>query len=108
MHISSAHAFVVAALVASVVLIFHRDDRLFPVLALVASGLEALQVFNVISLSSGKFRIDLILAGLLLIAGVVCWAKEDGKVTVTAATVATLVGALQVLAAVNIMSAAMS
>jgi hypothetical protein len=104
MHISFAHALVVSALIASVALLLHRDDRLFPVLALVASGLEALIVFNVISLSSGKFRIDVILPALLAFAGGVCWAKEDGKVTVTAATVATLVGVLQLLLALSLMS----
>ena len=98
------HALVVSALVASIVLIFHRDDRLFPVLALVASGLEALMVFGVLSLSSGKLRIDVILPALLVVAGGICWAKEEGKVCVTAATVATLVGALQLLFALSIMS----
>jgi len=104
MHISFGHALVVSALVASIVLIFHRDDRLFPVLALVASGLEALQVFNIISLSSGKFRIDVILAALLAVAGAICWSREDGKICVTAATVATLVGVLQLLMGLSIMS----
>jgi hypothetical protein len=104
MHINFQHALVVSALVASIALLLHREDRLFPVLALVASGLEALMVFQVISLSSGKFRIDVILAGLLALAGGVSWAKEQGKVTVTAATVATLVGVLQLLIALGLMS----
>ena len=104
MHFSFSHALVVSALVASIVLLFHRDDRLFPVLALVASGLEALMVFHFVSLSSGKLRIDVILPALLAVAGAVCWTKEDGKPCVTAATVATLVGALQLLFSLNVMS----
>jgi len=104
MHISFGHALVVSALVASVVLLLHRDDRLFPALALVASGLQALMVFHVIELSSGKLRIDVILPALLAVAGGVCWAKDDTKPTITAATVATLVGALQLLLALSVMS----
>lgn len=104
MHFSFAHSLVVAALIASIVLLMHRDDKLFPVLALVASGLEALQVFNVVSLSSGRFRIELVLGGLLAVAGVVCWMRSDGKPSITAATVASLVGILQVLIGLNVMS----
>lgn len=103
MHLNFNHALVVSALVASIVLLFHRDDRLFPVLALVASGLEALIVFKVISLSSGKVPINTILPALLAFSGAVCWTKEDGKTCVTAATVATLVGVLQLLLVFNVM-----
>ncbi|HEY1557122.1 MAG TPA: hypothetical protein VGF94_19940 [Kofleriaceae bacterium] len=104
MHVSFGHALVGSALVASIVLLLHREDRLFPALALVASGLEALMVFHVIELSSGKLRIDAILPALLMIAGAVCWARDDTKPSITAATVATLVGALQLLLAFSVMS----
>lgn len=105
MHASTGHALVVAALVASIVLLFHRDDRLFPVLALVASGLEALLVFHIVSLSSGKVPINTVLPALLAFSGAVCWTKEDGKTCVTASTVATFVGALQLLWALKILGA---
>jgi hypothetical protein len=103
MHVSFGHALVVSALVASIVLLFHRDDRLFPALALVASGLEALMVFNVIELISGKLRIDLILPALLAAAGAVCWGRSDSKPSTTAATVVTLVGLLQLVLALGVM-----
>ena len=104
MHFSFSHSLVISALVASVVLIMHRDDKLFPVLTLVAAGLEALSVFNIVSLSSGKFRIDVILAALLAVSGGVCWFRSDGKPSVSAATVATLAGVLQLLFALGVMS----
>jgi hypothetical protein len=103
MHFGFAHSLVVAALVASIWLVVQGGDRLFPTLAAVASGLEALIVFNIISLSSGKFRIDVILPALLLVAGGASWTKVSTKSTITAATVATLVGALQLLLALRVL-----
>jgi hypothetical protein len=103
MHVSFAHALVVAAVISSVVLLLQRDDRLFPLIALVASGLEALMVFHVIELSSGKLRIDLILPGLIAVAGGVCWTRCSGKPSITAATVATLVGVLQLVLVLDVM-----
>jgi len=97
MHVQFSTALIVTALVAAVILVMDRGDRLFPILALIACGIEALLVFHVIELSSNKFRIDVILAALMAIAGGVCWARSSGKSAVTAATLVTFVGAIQLL-----------
>ncbi len=97
MHVQFSTALIVAALVAAVILVLDRGDRLFPILALIACGIEALLVFHVIQLSSNKFRIDVILAALMTVAGGVCWARSSGKSAVTAATIVTLVGLVQLL-----------
>jgi hypothetical protein len=104
MHVSLGHALVVAALVASVFLVLERGDRLFPIIALVASGLEALIVYDVISLSARSVRIDVILPAILLLAGGVCWARATTKTPITAASVATLVAAIQLAGALRLLS----
>ena len=102
MHISFSTALVVAALASSLLLVFQRGDRVFPIIALVASGIEALLAWRIIQLSSSAIRIDVILPALLAIAGVVCWARSTSKPTVTGATVITLIGVLQLLTALHL------
>ncbi len=97
MHFGLAHSLVITAVVASIWLLMQGGDRLWPMLATVASGLEALRVFDIISISSGKFRIDVILAGVLTVAAVVCWIRSTTKPAITAATAAALVGAVELL-----------
>jgi hypothetical protein len=96
MHFSFAHVLVVAALASSILLVM-REERLFPLIALAASAIEALIVFNLISLSSSKIRVDVILPAALLVAGGIAWARTSAKASVTAATIVTLVGATQLL-----------
>jgi hypothetical protein len=102
MHFNLDTALVVTALVGSIVLIMHRDDRLFPVIAAVAVGLEALMVFHIIALSSAKFRIDVILPAVLVLAGGMSWSRSSTKPTITAATAVTLVGLIELLAALRV------
>jgi hypothetical protein len=90
-------ALVVCALIASVILVMQGGERLFPVIALVACGIEALSVFHVIQLSSPRVRIDVILAAVLVVAGGISWARSSAKSAVTAATVIALVGLIQLL-----------
>lgn len=97
MHVQFGTALVVVALVSSIVLLLNKSDRMFPMLATIVSGVEALLVFGVMSLSVAKFRIDVILPALLLVAGGVCWSRSSGKTTTTAATLVTMVAALQII-----------
>jgi hypothetical protein len=90
---------VVAALVASVVLLMQIKARLFPAIALAASGLEALLVFRVLKFSLGSINLMLVLGGALVVAGVAVWMKTSSKMPVTAATTVAVVGAVQVLGA---------
>lgn len=103
MHVTFATALVVTALVAAVILVLARGDRLFPALAVVAAGLEALIAFRIIELSSRAFRVDVILPALLVVAGVVAWARVTAKGQVSAATVVTVVGLIQLLLAVRLL-----
>jgi hypothetical protein len=102
MHISFPTAMVVTALIAAIVLVLNRGDRLFPVIALVAAGVEALIAFKLIQLSSGKLRIDILMSAALLLAGCLCWGKSSTKSTITAATIVALVGAIQLLGAIDL------
>jgi hypothetical protein len=102
MHFGLGHALVVTALAASVWLVFQGGNRLFPIIAAVAAGVEALIAFDIISLSVARFRIDVILPALLLVGAGVCWSRSSSKGAITAATAASLVGALQLLIALRV------
>ena len=103
MHFSFNHSLVVAALVSSIFLVLNFGERLFPLIALVASGIEAAIVFHLFSLSSGSLRIDVILPAVMLVAGAICWSRSDGKTNVTAGTIVTLVAAMQLLSALQVL-----
>ena len=103
MHIDFGTALVVAALVSAVVLVLGESERTFPVIAAIAALIEGLEAFHIISISSGRFRIDLILPAIMLIAGAVCWSRAGGKSSTSAATVITLVALIQVVSALGVM-----
>ena len=92
---------ILVALASSVVLVMQKGDRLFPLMALVAAGMEALLAFGIVSLSIASFRIDVILPALLVLAGIVCWSRSSAKGTTTASTLITLIGAMQLLLALR-------
>jgi hypothetical protein len=104
MHVQFSTALVIVAVVSSLVLVLNRGDRLFPVIAAVASALEALIVFGVITLSLGKFRIDVILPGIIVLAAAMCWARSSDKPTTTASTALLAVGMLQLLFALSLLT----
>jgi hypothetical protein len=95
MHIELGTVLILSALISALVLALNRGDRIFPIVALIATGLQAAIHFGILSLSVAKFRIDVILPALLVIAGGVCWARASRKPTVTAATVLFAIGALE-------------
>ena len=102
MHVHFGTALVVTALISAIVLLLNKTDRIFPLVALVAAGIEALIVFDVISLSSGKFRIDVILPAALVIATGASWSKAASKSVVTAATTGFIVGVTQLMFALHL------
>jgi hypothetical protein len=103
MHIQLATLVIASALISSLILVLNRGDKILPIVALLAVGLEAALHFGVIQLSFAKFRIDVILPALIVIAGGVCWARATAKGPVTAAAVLFAVGAIQLLAAVHLL-----
>lgn len=103
MHAHTGTALVVVALVSSIVLLLQKSERTIALVAVIASGVEALLAFGLMSLSLAKFRIDVILPALLLIAGAVAWARSSGKHAITAGTLVALVGALQLAGALHVL-----
>jgi len=101
MHVSSGTALIVTALVASLFLALARGERVFSIVAVIASGIEALIAFKVITFSMRPVRIDVLLPGVLVVAGAVCWSRLSTKGQVTAATAVVLIGLLQLLGAVH-------
>ena len=103
MHIHIGNALVIVAFVSSIVLLL-QSERTIALIALVASGIETLLVFGLMSLSLARFRVDVVLPALLAIAGAIAWARASGKHVVTAATLVACVGTLQLLEALRILS----
>jgi hypothetical protein len=98
-----ATALVVSALVSSIIVALNRGDRLVPAIAFVACAIEALIVFQIIQLSSAKFRIDVILPAILVITGGICWSRAATKSTITGSTVIAIVGLVQLLLALRLL-----
>jgi len=104
MHMSYSTITIGAALVASVYLLLQSDNKMFPTLASIASGVELLLTLGVMSLSVAKFRIDVILPALLVVAGIACWGKSSTKGAITAASTVVIIGAMQLLLALRLFS----
>lgn len=104
MHFNLGTVLVITTFCASIYLLLNKSDRMFPTLAVIASGIQLLLAFGLMSLTLAKFRIDVILPAVLLVAGAVCWTKVSTKGTITAATIVTLMGATQLLGALRILT----
>jgi hypothetical protein len=103
MHTHTSTALIVAALVAAAYLLFGKVDRLWPMVAVIVAGLEALIAFKILTMSLKTFRIDLALAAALCVAGAVAWHKSSTKGAVSAAAAVTLIGLLQLLTALHVL-----
>jgi hypothetical protein len=102
MHIELGTVLAVTALLSSLVLM--KTDRVFAFVALGAAGIQTLMAFGIMTLTLSKFRIDVILPALLLVAGAVCWTKVATKAAITGATVITLLGSLELLIALRVLT----
>jgi len=102
MSIDFATALVVCALLASIALVVGGGNRLIPAIALIVCAIEALIAFRAIQISSSKIRIDAILPAVLAVTGAVCWSRAAAKTAVSAATVITIVGVIQLLLAIHV------
>lgn len=100
MHFDLGTVLAITALLASFALM--KTDRLFALLALAAAALQTLMALGVMTLTLAKFRIDVILPALLVVSGAVCWSKVATKSAVTAATIVTLLGSLELLLALRV------
>ena len=103
MHTATATALILTALAASILLLFGRGDRLYAGLATIVAGIETLMVLDVLRLSISGVRIDVILAGLLAVAGALCWSRASSKWPITASTLIAIVGLIQLLAGLRVL-----
>lgn len=85
------------ALAASILLLVSAQARVPAAAALLASALEMLIRLRIVRLSVAHISISLLLGAVLLTAAVFVYVKASTKATISAATLAALVGAIQVL-----------
>jgi hypothetical protein len=98
------HVMVVVALASSALLLAQSSERLFAGIAFVAAAIEALLTFKVMTLSLSSIRLDIVLPALLVVGGGMAWYRTTAKSHVTAGTIITLVGLLQLLEATHVLS----
>ena len=91
-------------LACSIYLLLNKSDRMFPMLAVIASGIQLLMALGIMTLTFARFRPDVILPALLVVAGGICWTRVSTKGTITAASVVTVIGAIELLLATRILS----
>jgi hypothetical protein len=96
MHLSAIPPMVAVA--ASLLLVLQVRPRLFPAVALIASGVETLRAFGALHLRVPVVGAQTVLGLVILAAGVLSWVRATKKAPVTAATVLAFVGLGQVLA----------
>jgi len=94
---SPSYTLPIAALVASVFLLFTAHSRLAAAFAVVASGLELLVATGTIAVHMGATLFHVVLGAVLLVAGVLAYLRVSAKAAVSAATVLALVGLSQVV-----------
>jgi hypothetical protein len=94
----TSNLLIVVALAASVLLVFKVPGRLFPLIALVGSAIEALRAFGILSLKVPVIGAAVLFGGAMVVGGVGSWIKSSSKVPVTAAVLVALVGAMRVIA----------
>jgi hypothetical protein len=86
------------ALAASVVMLLQVPAKLFPAIATLAAGVEALLAFQLISFSVRGINLGFVLGVTLVVCAVIVWARNGQKAAVTASTAVALIGAMQIFA----------
>ncbi len=94
-------ALAVAALVASAILVFSSVARPIAAIALVASGVEVAMSLGALRLHVAGVPLGLVLGLALAIPGLLAWLRAASKPAVSAASVLTLAGILQVVVSVQ-------
>ena len=84
------------AVACSVLMFLQFKKRLFPVVALVASGLDLLMALGVFHFSVG-IPLGVVLGGAMVVAAVAVHMKTSSKTLVTATSVLGLIGAIELL-----------
>ncbi len=87
----------IAALAGSALLLFTSQGRVLPAIALVASGLEVVQVLGWLRVDVAGVNLGLVLALLLAVPGLIAWFRAAGKPAITAAAIVAFVGLVQIV-----------
>jgi hypothetical protein len=101
MQLSTALA--ATALVSSVLLLSFRP-RTLPLAAFVVSALELALFLGLVTFGIAGLSVPLVLGGALVLLGAVMLSRTSARTEVMAATAITLVGLIQVLTALRILS----
>jgi hypothetical protein len=101
MTIETAILLPLTAVVASVLLLVAGKQRIFEVLALVASGLWLGMQLDLLTWPIKNVSSGLAIGGTLLVAGVAVYLKTGNKREVTAATVIAILGGVLVVGALG-------
>ncbi len=87
MQLQLGTALVLAAVLSSAALVFDREGRMSPIVALVAAVVQALLVFGFLDVIRRFWHIDFLLPAVQFVAAYSIWQETDKKRTVTASTV---------------------
>lgn len=87
---------------ASLVLLLQHRPLLFPALAAIASGCELLTSFHLIHISSDKIPLGALFGGLLALGGFGAWVRAGSKVAISGASLAALIGSVQIATALRL------
>lgn len=97
MQIPLATALVIAAILASAALVFDREERWSPGVALGAAVVQALLMFGLLDFLRGLWRIEFLLPAAQFIAAYTVWSETQKKRLVTASTILLVVTMIEML-----------
>jgi hypothetical protein len=89
-------ALAISALAASVLLVASSQQRVLPVIALVAAAVETAVAFGYLHISVSGLPLGLILGLALALPGLVGWLRATAKGAISAAALVAFTGILQV------------
>jgi hypothetical protein len=95
--------FVCIGAAASLILVAQHRPLLFPALAAVASACQLLVAFHLLHISVEKVPLGALFGGMLALGGLGSWARAGGKLTISAGTVAALIGIVQTVTALHLL-----
>ena len=101
MHMSYSTLPLAATTAASLYLVL-QGERKYATVAFIVSLLELLLAVHIITFSIAKFRVDVIMAAVLAVAGCLSWGKSSSKGAITAATIVSLIGLMQLVLALRL------
>jgi hypothetical protein len=87
----------IVAVAASILLVIKLSARLFPVIAVVGSGLELLRAMAMLNLKVPGIGAAALFGAAMVVGGAGSWRKSGAKLLVTAATLVVFIGLMRLL-----------